>query len=219
MILINLLPPELRKSGGGVNPVVVSIAAGASVCLLLFCFFAWVSWVKIPAARKLLAEKAEVLRVKTEEAERVEAMRAQIAEFEALRTALLTQLSKKVYWAHTLDDFATLLAGDWQGYHVRCLELSAMPASGDRKGESANSFRVRLQLVGDERTKSGDYIKSFFHRITESTFWKQNGFVGKSEDTYFGENPVWNSELGKIVISFNLEFQRVKSINKPKAGG
>ncbi|MBA2482631.1 MAG: hypothetical protein H0V44_18365 [Planctomycetes bacterium] len=219
MILINLLPPELRKSGGGVNPLVVTAAAGVSICLLLFCFFAWISWVKVPAAKRLLADKQDELVRKREEAEKVEAIRAQIVEFEARRTALLTQLGKKVYWAHTLDDFATLLAGDWKGFNVRCLDLSAMPTGGDRKGESANAFKVRLQLVGEERAKAGDYIKSFFHRITESTFWKQNGFVGKAEETYFQDKPVWNPSLNKVVIFFNLEFQRVKPINKPKAGG
>ncbi|MBA3707923.1 MAG: hypothetical protein H0W83_03770 [Planctomycetes bacterium] len=219
MILINLLPPELRKSASGINPIVVTIAAGASVCLLLLCFLGWIRFVKIPGAQKINDQKQAELITVREQADQVEQIRAQITEHLARRDALLNQLGKKVYWAHTLDDFVNLLGGNWPGFAVRCLDLTTAPIGGERKGESTNSFKVRLQVVGDERTKSGDYIKAFFHKVTDSTFWKQNGFLGKAEDTYYTDKPVWNPTLGKVIIFFNLEFQRVKSINKPKAGG
>ena len=41
MILINLLPPELRKRTGGVSPIFISIVAGGGSCLLLLLL--WLS--------------------------------------------------------------------------------------------------------------------------------------------------------------------------------
>jgi hypothetical protein len=218
MILINLLPPELRKRAGGINPVAVSLAASAVVCLLLILMYVWVQ-VKIKNAKTLLEEKQAEVVQKTEEAAKVIAKEAQIAEFEAKRETLLALLGKKMYWAHTLDDFSNLLAGNWPGFVVRCMELTLAPKGGERKGETSYSFRIRLQLVGEDRVKSGDYVDGMFRTIKGSTFWNQDGFVGKPEATYFGDAPSWNSVLSKVIISFNLEFERVKSFTKPKAGG
>ncbi len=218
MILINLLPPELRKSSSGYNPLVLAGVGGAALCLLLAAFFGYIHFKKLPDARALLVEKQDLLTQKTALAQVVLDDEAEIASHEETKAKLLDLLARKVFWAHTLDDFANLLASNFPGFTMRCLDLNISPTA-DRRGEASTyAFRGRYQVVGDDKLKAGEYVKAMFKAIGNSAFWKSHGFAGKPEDTYFGDQPQWNTGIGKVIDSFSLEFQRVKT-TKPKAGG
>src|SRR5882724_1428574 len=132
MILINLLPPELRKSASGYNPLVLAAIGEAVVCLLLAAFLGYLHFKKIPDAQGLLADKTAIQTEKTALAQLVLDDDAEIAKHEDTKTKLLELLARKVYWAHTLDDFANLLASNFPGFTMRCLDLSISPAAADR---------------------------------------------------------------------------------------
>lgn len=219
MILINLLPPELRKRSTAYNPLVLAGVAGGAACLLLLLLCAFVQFGAIPAAERLRDDKTTELAEKTALADVVRAKETLIADHQNALAILRGLLAKKVYWAHALDDFANLLATNFAGYTVRCLDLNIAPGTAKKgpDGGETYAFRGRYQLVGDDRLKTGVYVKSLFASISASAFWKQHGFTGKPEDSYFGDTPTPNPEINKVVIPFNLEFERVRS--KPKAGG
>jgi hypothetical protein len=230
MILINLLPPELRRRHSGVSPVFVSLVGGGGLCLLLAILFLWVQFVRIPNARAEVLAKTEELGVKTAAADKVRALEAQIAEFKDRRNKIVSLLAHKVYWAHTLDELANLLNGPWTtpGFDVRCQELSITEAAGgggDRRGggggEETVAFGVnwKYKLIGKERSLAGDYINSFFNTIKASKLWSEHGFTGKPEDSYRGDQPRMNIPIQRVVIEGNLDWQRVKTIKDKTLAG
>jgi hypothetical protein len=224
MLLINLLPPELRKKRGGTdfNPIVLAVAASVVLSLVPAGTWAWMKYVRLPAARAVLAEQQALLAAKTAEAEAVEKLRAQISEFKAHRDLVIGLLAQKMYWARALDEFANAIAGPWAGFEVCCTDLqiqpvgkSTGPASSARgKKDSSVTFMMkgRYKLVGEERPKSGDYVKNFFNGIELSSFWKNQGLQEKPEKTYRGDTPAWNEDVSRVTVEFNLDWQRVKTI-------
>lgn len=231
MILINLLPPELRRSrSAGPNPVILAAAAGIAVVLLLAGTLAWVKFGRIRAAEALLAQREQDLIEATAKADKVKEIDKQIADFEKLHKMITGLITKKVFWARTIDDFANMLAqyGDnrWtkDGYEVRCTSLAIAPATGAapvargaKAGETVSfSFRASFKLVGDRQDMSGDYIQSFFQSVELSRFWRENGFVGRAEDPYKGDTRKWNPEISKVVTDLPLEWRRTKVLTPPQ---
>ena len=231
MILINLLPPELRRSrSSGVNPVMLAAAAGIAVVLGLACTWAWIEFGRIRVAQELLVKREEELVEATARADKVKAIDQQIASFEKLHQTITGLITRKVFWARTLDDFASLLAqhGDnrWtrEGYEVRCLGLTIAPGAtagptrgGAKAGESvAFSFRASFKIVGDQRDQAGDYVQSFFRSVEMSRFWRENGFVGRAEDPFKGDTPRAILGLAKISTDLPLEWRRVKTLPAPQ---
>lgn len=226
MILINLLPPELRKRQGGVSPMFVSVVAGGGSCLLLLLLWLYLIWIRIPNADRLIAEKTDELAVKTVQAEEVIKIEKEIAEAQDRREQIVGMMTRKVYWARTLDEFATLLNGPFTipNFDVRCQELtitesSALPGNNRRTGPGAAdagvAFNVswKYKLLGKERPLAGDYIKSFFDTIKSSKFWSDQGFVGKPEDSYRGDEPKEKKAIGRVTIEGSLDWQRVKVVD------
>lgn len=225
MILINLLPPELRRRHSGVSPAFISVVAGGGMCLLLLVVFFYVQFIRIPSSQALLKEKEAELVEKTKKANEVLELEKQIADAKDRHQKIVGLMLKKVYWARTIDEFTTLLNGPWnaQGFDVRCLDLTVNEgaAPGDRRGatgpETVNySVIWRYKLLGKERPLAGDYIKSFFETIKTSKFWSEQGFTGKPEDTYRGDRPRMNAQIGRVVIEGTLDWQRVKVVKELK---
>jgi hypothetical protein len=221
MILINLLPPELRRRQTGVSPVFASVAGGGIVCVLLLVLYCWVQFICIPHAIAIKAKREEELASKTVLADAVRAMERQIDENKQRRNKFYSLLARKVYWARTIDEFVSLLNGPWSlpGFDVRCSELNITeaPGAGGGRGPSAEetvAFTVRwtYKLIGKERIRAGDYINSFFNTIKNSRFWKSQGFIDKPEATYKGDTPRENKEIQRMIIEGTLEWQRVKVI-------
>jgi hypothetical protein len=227
MILINLLPPELRRSrSSGANPVVLAAAAGIAVVLGLAGTYGWVEFGRIRTAEALKAQREEELVAATARADKVKAIDVQITQFEKLHGTITKLIIRKVFWARTLDDFANLLAqsGDnrWtsEGYEVRCTGLTIAPATavaagrgGKPAGESVTfAFRATFKLIGEQRDQAGDYVQSFFQSVDLSPFWRQHGFVGHAEDPFKGDSPKVVAELGRVVTDLPLEWRRVKTM-------
>jgi hypothetical protein len=229
MILINLLPPELRKRQSGVSPMFLSVVAGGGVCALLLLLWLYLIVLRIPNADRLIASKTEELKVKTAEAEKVLQLEKQIAEAKDRYEQIVGMMSRKVYWARTFDEFANLLNGPFTipNFDVRCLDLtiseaSALPGNRRTTGPQARSgegpvtvaFNVswRYKLLGKERPLAGDYINSFFATIKASKFWTEQGFTGRPEDTYRGDVPRENKDINRVIIEGDLDWQRVKIV-------
>jgi hypothetical protein len=223
MILINLLPPELRKRQGGVSPAFISIVAGGGTCLLLLLLWLYLIWIRIPNADRLIADKTAELATKTAQAEEVLKIERQIAEALDRREQIVGMMNRKVYWARTFDEFATLLNGPFTvpNFDVRCQEITISESAalpGNRRagapGETTVAFNVswRYKLLGKERPLAGDYIKSFFDTIKSSRFWSDQGFVGKPEDTYRGDEPREKKTIGRVIIEGTLDWQRIKVV-------
>ena len=228
MILINLLPPELRKRQGGVSPMFLSVAAGGGSCVLLLLLWLYILLVRIPNAERVFAAKEAELAEKTVQAEAVIKVESQIAEAKDRYEQIVGMMNKKVYWARTIDEFVTLLNGPFTGeknFDVRCLDLTISESSalpGNRRGAteaSSVAFNVnwKYKLLGKEFARNGDYIKSFFDTIGSSKFWSEQGFVGKPEESYHGDTPLMRKGIQRVVIEGNLEWQRVKTVVDPKA--
>jgi hypothetical protein len=225
MILINLLPPELRRRQSGVSPMFVSVVAGGGVCLLLLVIFAYVQFIRIPSSEALLSDKKAELVEKTKKAAEVLELEKQIADANERRQKIVGLMLRKVYWAKTIDEFVTLLNGPWtaQGFDVRCLDLTVNEgaAPGERRGatgpDTVNYQMVwRYKLLGKEVPLAGDYIKSFFETINASKFWSEQGFTDKPDKTYRGDQPRPNAKIGRVVIEGTLDWTRVKVIKEPK---
>jgi hypothetical protein len=224
MILINLLPSEMRKKQGNSNPLVYAVAACYLVALVPAGTWAWLKYSRLPEAVATLDQRNVELDQKTNEAAAVDAMRGQIAEFEAHRDSIVGLLARKVYWAKALDDFANHLNGPggtpWQGFDVCCTELTILPQSGavSKAGERVSvGFRGRYKLVGMERDKAGEYVRDFFLTTENSKFWAATGFQGKPELTYRGDTPEWKSKINRVTVEFTLDWVRVKSVATAKA--
>ena len=226
MILINLLPPELRKRQGGVSPMFLSVVAGGGSCVLLLLLWLYVLLVRIPNADRVLAGKEAELADKTVLAAAVLTVESKISEAKDRYEQIVGMMNRKVYWARTIDEFATLLNGPFtaQNFDVRCLDLTISESSalpGNRRGatEAASvAFNVnwKYKLLGKEFIRNGDYIKSFFDTIGKSKFWVEHGFAGKPEESYLGDQPRMRKEIQRVVIEGNLEWQRVKTVVDPK---
>lgn len=236
MILINLLPPELRRSRReGINPVYLAAAAGILLVAGVGATWAWVHFSRIAAAEQLLAKREEELIAATKAADKVAEIDKEITAFESLHGTITGLITRKVFWARTLDDFANLLAQSnesrWtmEGYEVRCTSLTIAPAAaaaaqrgaprGGKGGESISySFRATYKLLGEKRDLAGDYVRSFFQSVDMSRFWREHGFAGRSEDPYKGESPKDAGEIDRVVIDLPLEWRRIKVLPGAQAG-
>ena len=227
MILINLLPPEMRKRAGGVSPVFLSVVAGGGSCLLLLLLWLYIIFIRIPNADSLIAENTTVLAQKTVEADKVLAIEKQIKEAEDRRDQIVGLMLRKVYWARALDDFATLLNGPFtvEGFDVRCQEINisqtaARPgpkrAAGATRGKEPDSVLYKLtwryKMVFKDTELSGDYIKSFFDTVKASPFWNENGFIDKPEKSYAGDKKEARPKIGKTIIQGSLDWERLKLV-------
>jgi len=222
MIFINLLPPEMRKRAStGISPVFAGAVGGVLAVLLAIGVFVWLQFFRLPHAQRFLEERTTELAEKTAKADAVLALESQITEYEKRRDDILALINRKVYWGRTIDEFASLLTGQWsvEGFRVSAQDLTfaEMPSSDAKKSDEVRySFRWRYKLLGDE-DRSGDYLNSFFKTIERSRFWAEQGFVEKPERNYDGDRPRWNSELQKVVVEGNLDWQRLKVATKPGA--
>jgi hypothetical protein len=222
MLLINLLPPELRKKrgGGDFNPIVLAVAASVLLALVPAGTWSWLTFVRIPAAKAQLLADQETLNTKTVEAAAVENLQTEIVAIEKHRDLVVGLLSQKVHWARTLDDFATALAGPWPGFEVSCtdLSISAAPVALAKPGDAKKATTVntiikgRYKLVGEEQDKSGDYVNTFFVGMEKSPFWTNHGIQDKADKTYKGDTPVWNPEIQRRMVDLSLDWQRTKII-------
>jgi hypothetical protein len=228
MILINLLPPELRKHSSGINPIVVSIAVGGVANLLLILLIGAIQFWRIPHANNELTARKATLDIKKAEAQKVRDLITKIEEHKERRDKVTMLLAKKVYWAHTLDDFANLLTGKWSipGFDVRVQDLSIRElvaqsterrSPGSSKAEAVSfSFKWKWKMVGMQEQYSGDYVQSFLKTIEKSPFWRRNGFNGKPEDNYPGDSPKWDSEINRKIVDGTLEWRRTKLVDLGK---
>lgn len=225
MILINLLPPELRRARrSGVNPVYLAAAAGLVVVLTCAGTWAWIEFSRIKVAEAKLEEAKLQLLAATAAADKVREIDKQIAAAEKLHTTISRLIGRKVLWARTLNEFCNLLAKDggnaWtrEGYEVRCTGLTIAPAAaaavarGQKSaGETVTySFRANFKLVGEKRDQAGDYVQSFFQSVELSKFWREHGFVGRAEDPFKGDSPKEVADIGRVVTDLPLEWRRVK---------
>lgn len=231
MILINLLPPELRKRQSGVSPMFISVVAGGGACALLLLLWLYLIWIRIPNADRLIVAKGDELKVKTAQAEEVLKLEKQIAEAKDRYEQIVGMMTRKVYWARTIDEFATLLNGPFTipNFDVRCqsltiIEAAAVPgnrrtAPGGAASRTGNeptkvAFKIKwdYKLLGKERSLAGDYMKSLFDTVKASKFWSEQGFTGRPEDTYEGDTPRPNPDINRVIIEGKLEWDRVKIV-------
>jgi hypothetical protein len=231
MIIINLLPPEMRKKHGNTNPVIYLLAACYFAALIPAGTWAWLKYDRLPHAKAVLEEANADLEMRTAAAAKVEALEAQIAEFQAHRDMIVGLLARKIFWARTIDDFANHLDGPggmpWKGFEVCCTELNILPSSGGSVGKAKDALvtsgvRGRYKLVGVEADKAGDYVRDFLIGTESTKFWSVNGFVGKPELSYRGDTPDWKKGIERVTVEFTLDWSRTKRIAssaKPATGG
>ena len=225
MILINLLPPELRKRRAEFqfNPIMAGGIGGLAVAALALVGFLWLKS-ELTRANNLLADLNVELETKTAQAKVVQERQALIAQFESRRDTLFSLLGRKLYWARTIDDFSKQLTGEWSqpGFKVSAgdLTISDIPTEKRAGGpeEVRASFRWRYKIVGDENQKSGDYINSFFKTIERGEFWAKQGFISKPDDRYDGDRPRWNATIKKVIVEGGVDWQRVKLAEFMKKG-
>lgn len=231
MILINLLPPELRKRhGGNISPVFIAAVGGGVLNLVLLVSWAYLKFKVLPNLEDERANKEVVLAEKTDAADRVTAKKAEILEYEERRNYIVSLLNRKVYWARTLDEFANQLTGaaetpSWTvpGFDVRVQELAINELGGEKRAgpggaaeEVRFGFRWRYKIVGEQRDRSGDYVRSFFKTIESGRFWREQNFEGKPEDRYLGDKPIWNEKIAKVVVDGSLDWVRRKPVVEQK---
>mgnify|MGYP000611779210 CR=1 FL=1 len=230
MILINLLPPELRRARrSGVNPVILAAAAGIILVLGMSGTWAWIEFGRIRAAEILLVQKEAELVEATAKADKVRAIDTQIAEYEKLHSTITRLITSKVFWARTLDDFAHMLAqtsdNRWtrEGYEVRCTSLTIAPGAaaqavrGAKGPESVSfSFRASFKIMGEQRDQAGDYVQSFFQSVDMSRFWREHGFVGRSEEPFKGDSPRTIADINRTATDLPLEWRRTKVMTAPQ---
>ena len=232
MILINLLPPEMRKKHGDTNPMVYAIAACYIAAMIPVGTWAWLKYDRMPHAAQVLEEANADLEAKSALAAQVEVLEGQIAEYQSHRDMIVGLLARKIFWARTIDDFANHLGGPggtpWQGFEVSCTELTILPPTGGTVGRSKDEVvsagvRGRYKLVGVEADKAGDYVRDFFTGTEAAKFWNANGFINKPELTYRGDTPDWKKNIERVTVEFGLDWTRTKRIAsgpvKPAKGG
>ena len=218
MILINLLPPELRRNRSSVNPAMAAMAAGAAVCVLLGALLLWVH-LRIGHARTELDAAVAQLAEKTKLAEEVQARKDEIVRATEHRQTVLALLARKVYWARTIDDFASLLTTRWPGFEVCCTDLSIKPVVLKAvKGAKTTAetityaFTARYRLVGEEMDRAGDYVRKFLDDTEASVFWTGHGFIEKPDKTYLGDAPQWLVDVSRVSVDCTMMFQRSKEV-------
>jgi len=225
MILINLLPPEMRKrrTEFQFNPIMGGLAAGIAVSVLALLGFLWLRG-ELKTSEGILADKQAELETKTAQATAVEERRSLIAQFEKRRDDIFGLLGRKLYWARTIDDFSKQLTGEWSqpGFKVSAGDLTISDIPTEKRpgapDEVRASFRWRYKIVGDENFKSGDYINSFFKTIENGDFWARHGFISKPDDRYDGDRPRWNAAIKKVIVEGGVDWQRVKLAEFMKKG-
>lgn len=247
MILINLLPPELRKRKLQLqfNPMLLGLAACLLVVLGMLGGYLWLKQ-RNKAAEDLLAQRQTELADATRQAEEVKAMEKEIDRYKERRDYILSLLNRKMFWAKTFDDFATFLNQSFEGFQV-CVQSvvvadrgaqsgPARPAPGARgpagRGAAAPelvsyALTWRYKIIGNEFQLSGTYLNVLLSSLNDSVFWKEFGFVGKPEDKYFGDRPEWNSDIERVIVEGDLNWLRVKQAapvaavrpSRPQTGG
>ncbi|MFM2090042.1 MAG: hypothetical protein RLZZ127_531 [Planctomycetota bacterium] len=226
MIRINLLPSELRKGRRSVNPHALGVGATAAAALAAAVLWAWVHWVSIPGAVAAVdALKADLEDHKRKAAE-VEALEKEVAAVKDQRDSVRNLIDRKVTWAKTLDDLANLVSGTYtlNGFDVCITDLSVAPlaaavqargpaaANRDKSERIEFAMKLRFKLIGAQFNLSGNYVKSFFDTVERSSWWRENGFVGKPEQDYKGDDPRWSDKIQRVVIDLPLKFTRQKVI-------
>ncbi|MBA3845543.1 MAG: hypothetical protein H0X45_02735 [Planctomycetes bacterium] len=237
MIIINLLPPELRRRGAGISPAFASIVGGGALNVLLLLFFLWLQFVQIPNAETKLAETTSDLEAKTALAQQVLDRKQLIAQYEDRRDVVVNLLASKMFMARNLDDFANMLSGKWvlsspnggvielPNVEVRALEFavseSATGSAGARGAakvdEVVYAYKWRYQIIGPDQKRGGDYVKAFFFTTEQSAFWQgrnKDGFLGQPEDNYSGDRPEWQNTIQRLVIENTIEWKRRKTVEK-----
>lgn len=227
MIRINLLPPELRRrrSGGAglsADPATLAMVLGAAAVLAALGFWLWVQMVRIPAAEALLADRQAELRRVEAEAKKVDAINDQISAILTQVNDLNALIASKVRWAEPLNDFADMLGRNraWEdaGFNVASTSLTIVPqaAAGARgaRGTSGSDMPQRFamtwnfQLVGLDRSLSGNYLEQFFKEMADHYFWTKHGFQDQPVDSYRGDAPVWNNLIQRVIVERPLVFIR-----------
>jgi len=220
MILINLLPPELRKRKVQLqfNPMLAGLAACLLVVVGMLGGFLWLKQRK-KVADQTLVQRQEELDVATRRADEVKAMEAEIDRYKLRRDYILSLLNRKMFWAKTIDDFATFLNQSFDGFQVSVQSVAiadrgTASAGGGRNASAAElvsyGLTWRYKIVGAEFQKSGTYLNALTTSLNGSAFWKEFGFQGKAEDKYFGDRPRWNESIERVIIEGDLNWLRVK---------
>jgi hypothetical protein len=225
MILINLLPPELRKRGAEFqfNPIMAGGVGGLALCVVVLFGFLWLRG-ELATANDILADKNTELEAKTAQAKVVTERQALIADFEKRRDTLFGLLGRKMYWARTIDEFSKQITGEWSqpGFKVSAGDLTISYIPTEKRAGGADevraSFRWRYKIVGEENQKSGDYINSFFKTIEKGPFWASQGFISKPDDRYDGDRPRWNPGIKRVIVEGGVDWQRVKLSEFMKKG-
>ncbi len=243
MIIINLLPPELRRRGSGISPMFASIVGGGGLNVLLLLFFLWLQFVRIPKSEQELVDRQAELADKTIQAQKVIELKQEIVKFEARRDVVINLLASKMFMARNLDDFANMLTGKWvlaspsggvielPNVDVRALDLSVTETGSGSAGaraatkvdEVVYTYKWKSQILGPDQTRGGDYVKAFFYTVEQSDFWKgrnKDGFLGKPEDNYSGDKPEWQKGINRLMIDISIEWKRRKTVEgklAPKA--
>jgi hypothetical protein len=231
MILINLLPPELRKRHGGISPAFASIVVGGVVNVLLLLGWLFLLFIREPHAARELDDRNKQIVDKKVLADKVNAEKAEIQKHLDRRNKIVGLINSKMYWAHTLDEFSNRLtanSGNWlvPGFEVRASELSIkeMSDSKDKPGAKKGgdiivnfAFKWKYKIVGmGPIDKSGDYMKAFFKTIEKDPFWKNNGFIDNPDKSYHGFQPKWNDEIKRLIIENTLDWVRSKTVAQIK---
>jgi hypothetical protein len=226
MILINLLPVELRRRHSAVNPVFLGLVGAGVLCLTLGLFYIWLT-VEIRNAQVIKKDAEDELIKVTAAADEVRTLEKTIDDHKRRLAQSSALLDHKVFWAHTLDDFVTMLNGPWKtpsAFDIRCTDLSITEGggAGDRgTSDTVVSFDFvwHYKLLGKDRSYSGSYMDSFLTTIKTNKFWTEQGFIGKPDDSYHGDKPTYNAAIQRTIISGSLIWHRVKDIKETTAGG
>jgi hypothetical protein len=224
MILINLLPPELRKRSTGINPVLVSVVAGSMAALLLLGFGYHVRFNRIPEANKQIARLKVEIKDAEKRVEGIKKKRSEIAQIKAQAQIVQSLIARKQYWARTIDEFLNMMTVEWNktGYDVCAADISFAPsrgaaaAGGRRRPGTADvatySFKTKFKLIGNRYEEVGDNINDFFKHVSQSTFWVRGNFQGRPDTDYRQFTKNWRDDINKVVIDLPLNFVRAKEI-------
>lgn len=221
MILINLLPPELRKRKLQLqfNPMLAGLAACLLVVLGMLGGYMWLKHRK-KVADDLLVQRQTELAEATRRADEVKAMEAEIDRYKLRRDYILGLLNRKMFWAKTIDDFATFLNQSFEGFQVSVQSVAitdqgtTSAGGGRRNAPTAETVSYglswRYKIVGDEFQMSGTYLNALLTSVNNSNFWSEFGFQGKAEEKYFGDRPRWNEVIERVIVEGDLNWVRVK---------